>query len=148
LSRGLLHSTYSALPSNYTTRPLSSADVPFLLLKTFDITTANYSTHLGKKKLQDVEKELSRLKLLRHHHLVSILESRLERTPTGWNLHVLTDGSSANMTSLESLINIAGGVKLELTRRYMRELLQAVSYLHNNNVVHKGMPDSDTTHWD
>ncbi|KAG0215957.1 hypothetical protein BGX28_007183 [Mortierella sp. GBA30] len=137
LSRGLLSSTYSALPSNYTARPHSSADVPFLLLKTFDITTAHYSTHLGKKKLQDVEKELSRLKLLRHHHLVSILESRLERSTNGWNLHVLTDGSSANMTSLESFINIAGSVKLDMTRRYFKELLQAVAYLHSNNVIHK-----------
>ncbi|KAK5827528.1 hypothetical protein F5H01DRAFT_98323 [Linnemannia elongata] len=137
LSRGLLSSTYSALPANYTARPHSSADVPFLLLKTFDITAAHYSTHLGKKKLQDVEKELSRLKLLRHHHLVSILESRLERTSTGWNLHVLTDGSSANMTSLESFINIAGSVKLDMTRRYLKELLQAIVYLHANNVIHK-----------
>ncbi|KAG0372018.1 hypothetical protein BGX24_000851 [Mortierella sp. AD032] len=137
LSRGLLSSTYSALPANYTARPHSSADVPFLLLKTFDITSAHYSTHLGKKKLQDVEKELSRLKLLRHHHLVSVLESRLERTSTGWNLHVLTDGSSANMTSLESFINIAGSVKLDMTRRYLKELLNAVGYLHSNNVIHK-----------
>ncbi|KAF9911928.1 hypothetical protein EC991_001834 [Linnemannia zychae] len=137
LSRGLLSSTYSALPANYTARPNCSADVPFLLLKTFDITSAHYSTHLGKKKLQDVEKELSRLKLLRHHNLVSILESRLERTTQGWNLHVLTDGSSANMTSLESFINIAGNVKLDMTRRYLRELLNAVSYLHTNNVIHK-----------
>lgn len=126
------------MPANYTARPHSSADVPFLLLKTFDITAAHYSTHLGKKKLQDVEKELSRLKLLRHHHLVSILESRLERTSTGWNLHVLTDGSSANMTSLESFINIAGSVKLDMTRRYLKELLQAIVYLHANNVIHKG----------
>ncbi|KAF9184078.1 hypothetical protein BGZ51_003580 [Haplosporangium sp. Z 767] len=137
LSRGLLSSTYSALPSNYTARPHSSADVPFLLLKTFDITTTHYSTHLGKKKLQDVEKELSRLKLLRHHHLASILESRLERTSAGWNLHVLTDGGSANMTSLESFINIAGSVKLDMTRRYFKELLQAVIYLHANNIIHK-----------
>ncbi|KAF9926747.1 hypothetical protein FBU30_003741 [Linnemannia zychae] len=137
LSRGILSSTYSALPTNYTARPHSSADVPFLLLKTFDIAASHYSTHLGKKKLQDVEKELSRLKLLRHHHLVSILESRLERTPSGWNLHVLTDGSSANMTSLESFINLAGSIKLDMTRRYLKELLHAISYLHSNNVIHK-----------
>ncbi|KAI1316493.1 hypothetical protein EDD11_009906 [Mortierella claussenii] len=137
LSRGLLSSTYSALPTNYSARPHSTADVPFLLLKTFDITTPHYSTHLGKKKLQDVEKELSRLKLLRDHHLVSILESRLERTAGGWNLHVLTDGSSANMTSLESFVNIAGSVKLDMTRKYLKELLQVVSYLHSNNVIHK-----------
>ncbi|KAF8983829.1 hypothetical protein BGZ46_009397 [Entomortierella lignicola] len=133
LSRGVLSSTYSALPTNYSARPHSNADVPFLLLKTFDITAPHYSTHLGKKKLQDVEKELSRLKLLRHHHLISILESRLEKTPSGWNLHVLTDGSSANMTTFESFINIAGNVKLDMTRRYLRELLQAVAYLHSNN---------------
>ncbi|KAF9914658.1 hypothetical protein BX616_007846, partial [Lobosporangium transversale] len=137
LSRGLLSSTYSAIPTNYISRPHSTSDVPFLLLKTFDITTAHYCTHLGKKKLQDVEKELSRLKLLRHHHLVSILESRLERTNSGWNLHVLTDGSSANMTSLESFVNIAGGIKLNTARKYLKELLQAVSYLHSNNVIHK-----------
>ncbi|KAF8940243.1 hypothetical protein EDD21DRAFT_369155 [Dissophora ornata] len=137
LARGLLSSTYSALPANYTARPHCSADVPFLLLKTFDITATHYSTHLGKKKLQDVEKELSRLKLLRHHHLASILESRLERTSNGWNLHVLTDAGSANMTSLESFINIAGSVKLDMTRRYLKDLLHVVSYLHSNNVIHK-----------
>ncbi|KAF9920215.1 hypothetical protein BGZ65_011438, partial [Modicella reniformis] len=60
----------------------------------------------------DVEKELSRLKLLRHHYLVPILESRLERSVYGWNLHVLSDGGSANMTSLESFINIAGNIRL------------------------------------
>ncbi|KAG0039161.1 hypothetical protein BGZ82_009421 [Podila clonocystis] len=137
LTRGLLSATYTAVPTNYTARPHCSADVPFLLLKTFDINSAHYSTHLGKKKLQDVEKELSRLKLLRHHHLVSILESRLERNSSGWNLHVLTDGSSVNMTSLESFINIAGSIKLETTRRYLKELLQALVYLHSNNIIHK-----------
>ncbi|KAF9293703.1 hypothetical protein BGZ74_011586 [Mortierella antarctica] len=137
LNRGLLSATYTAMPTNYTVRPHCSADVPFLLLKTFDINSAHYSTHLGKKKLQDVEKELSRLKLLRHHHLVSILESRLERNSSGWNLHVLTDGSSVNMTSLESFVNIAGSIKLETTRRYLKELLQALIYLHANNVIHK-----------
>lgn len=126
------------MPTNYTVRPHCSTDVPFLLLKTFEINSAQYSTHLGKKKLQDVEKELSRLKLLRHHHLVSILESRLERNASGWNLHVLTDGSSVNMTTLESFINIAGSVKLETTRRYLKELLQALVYLHANNVIHRG----------
>ncbi|KAG0308416.1 hypothetical protein BGZ98_008036 [Dissophora globulifera] len=137
LSRGLLSSTYSAVPCNYTARPQSSTDVPFLLLKTFDITTSHYSTHLGKKKLQDVEKELSRLKVLRHHNLVSILESRLEKTSNGWNLHVLTDGSSANMTTLDSFINIAGSVRLDMTRRYLKDLLQTVAYLHSKNIIHK-----------
>lgn len=139
LSRGLLCSTYSAHPSNYTTRPRLSADVPFLLLKTFDITAPHYTNQLGKKKLQDVEKELSRLKSLRHHHLVSILESRLERVSNGWNFHVLMDGGSGNMTSLESFINIAGSVKMEMTRKFLKELLQALVYLHSNNVIHKGM---------
>ncbi|KAF9429846.1 hypothetical protein BGZ94_009242 [Podila epigama] len=137
LFRGVLSATYTATPTNYTARPHCAADIPFLLLKTFDINSAHYSTHLGKKKLQDVEKELSRLKLLRHHHLVSILESRLERVPSGWNLHVLSDGSSANMSSLESLINMAGSIKLETTRRYLKELLQALVYLHSNNIIHK-----------
>lgn len=137
LSRGLISSTYSALPTNYTTRPHSLADVPFLLLKTIDITASHYTTHLGKKKLQDVEKELSRLKSLRHHHLVSILESRLERVSNGWNLHVLSDGGSANMTSLESFINIGGSVKMEMARRFLKELLQVLVYLHSNNVIHK-----------
>jgi len=120
------------------TRPHSSADVPFLLLKTFDITAPHYTTHIGKKKLQDVEKELSRIKSLRYHHLVSILESRLERTPNGWNLHVLVDGGSANMTSLEAFINIAGSVKLEMACKFLRELLQTLVHLHSNNVTHKG----------
>ncbi|KAG0224647.1 hypothetical protein BGW42_004971 [Actinomortierella wolfii] len=137
LFRDLLSATYTATPCNYTARPLSSSDVPFLLMRTFEIDAQHYSTHLGKKKLQDVEKELSRLKLLRHHNLVPILESRLERTQQGWNLHVLTEGNFSAMQSLEAFLKIAGTVKIGLTRRYLKELLMAIAYLHQNNVVHK-----------
>ncbi|KAF9969485.1 hypothetical protein BGZ73_008146 [Actinomortierella ambigua] len=137
LCRDLLSATYTATPCNYTAQPLSSSDVPFLLMRTFEIDAHHYSTHLGKKKLQDVEKELTRLKLLRHHHLVPILESRLERTQQGWNLHVLTEGNFTAMQSLESFLKIAGTVKVGLARQYLKELLMTVAYLHQNNTVHK-----------
>jgi len=87
-------------------------------------------------KLEEIEKELERLKSLRHPNLISIYEGKLERCDSGWYLHVLMEHASGG--TLLDLLRKCGTIRLEMAREYMKQLLSALDYVHSHNLVHKG----------
>jgi eukaryotic translation initiation factor 2-alpha kinase 4 len=92
---------------------------------------------LDKNKLEEIEKDLDRLKKIRHPNIVIIYESELKRClQTGWNLHILMEYARGG--TLVDLLKKCGVVRLSLAREYMKQLLMALEHIHSSNFVHKG----------
>ncbi|RUS18015.1 hypothetical protein BC937DRAFT_89230 [Endogone sp. FLAS-F59071] len=125
LKSGEIGSIYAVRPADIQSDKSDIKD-DTLALREIEITAAHYLTPNGKKKLQEVEKELERLKTLRHPNITPIYESKLEYTSAGWYLHVLMEHEGGG--TLFDLLRRCGGVRLPLARNYMKQLLFGVQY--------------------
>lgn len=98
-----------------------------------------------KKQLQSVESRLQDLKTakkIQHRHLVEVLdfkvESGLPADPAAlntWTVRILTP--MADKGSLEELLELAGHLEIGKVRSWTRDLLDALSFLHNKNIAHQ-----------
>ncbi|CAG8821325.1 3316_t:CDS:2, partial [Racocetra persica] len=91
--------------------------------------------------LEDIEKDLDRIKKLRHSNLVTVYESELERCESVWNLHILMEYSCGG--TMVDLLKKCGVVRLPLAREYMKQLLDALDYIHANSFAHKDIKASN-----
>ncbi|RUS33243.1 hypothetical protein BC938DRAFT_472418 [Jimgerdemannia flammicorona] len=140
ISKGQIGSAYIVRPVYFQPNK-GNREVDTLMLREIEITAAHYLNPNGKKKLQEVEKELERLKSLRHPNVNPIYESKLERTSAGWRLHVLMEYEGGG--TLLDLLKRCGGIRLPLARNYMKQLLFGVQYIHANNMVHKDVKSAN-----
>lgn len=98
-----------------------------------------------KKQLQNVEAKLQSLKdttAFQHRHVVELLDFRVESIPaqgssttTSWKVSLLTP--LADKGSLEELLELAGQLDIGKVRSWTRDLLDALSFLHNKNISHQ-----------
>lgn len=98
-----------------------------------------------KKQLQNLESRLQDLKTVKraqHRHIVEILDfkvhSGLSDDPTVshvWTVSVLTP--LAEKGPLEELLELAGHIEIGKVRSWTRDLLDALSFLHNKNIAHQ-----------
>lgn len=146
VGKGVVGETFSAQPLNYQlTGNNSTEDVDNLLLpcllaiKRVDVTGSYYTTQAGKRKLQDIERELDRLRSLQHPHILNIYDARLDRSRmdrNSWILHILMEYEQGG--SLYDLLKkCGGGLRLAIIRKYMKQLLWAVNHIHLNGFVCK-----------
>lgn len=125
---------YKILQSNG--QPEEESDtqsLPSLLaVKRIKISGSYYMTQAGKRKLQEIERELDRLRSLRHENIVSIYDAKLERCKieqNAWVLHILMEHELGG--SLRELLNACGGgLRVSVVRNYMKQLLWAVNHVH------------------
>ncbi|KAI6785084.1 Serine/threonine-protein kinase-like protein [Emericellopsis cladophorae] len=96
-----------------------------------------------KKQLQTLESRLQDLKQgkVRHAHLVEVLDFKVESSTTvdslpslSWRVSVLTP--LADKGSLEEYLADSPGIELGKVRSWTRDLLDALNFLHNKNIVH------------
>lgn len=133
-----------------------------LVIKQINVTSPFYMTQNGKKKvcvckdllnkldarllmsnvpyhqMQEIERELERLKTLRHAHIASIYESKLERqnTPSNntWSFQILMEYQEGD--TLHNLLQkCGGGIRLATCRKYLKQLLWAVNHIHLSGFV-------------
>lgn len=100
-----------------------------------------------KKQLQSLESKLQDLKDtrgLQHRHLVEILDFKVESEPNqgpsvtpSWKVSLLTPLSDKG--PLEELLELAGQLEIGKVRSWTRDLLDALSYLHNKNISHQNI---------
>ncbi|KAI8390963.1 kinase-like domain-containing protein [Radiomyces spectabilis] len=147
VGKGTIGEVYSAQPIGYKVisdnGPVDDgdgADFPCLLaLKRIDVSGEYYVTQAGKRKLQEIERELDRLRSLQHPNISCIYNARLERSESdrsSWALYVLMDYEQGG--SLYDLIRkCGGGLRLAIVRKYMKQLLWAVNHIHLNGFVCK-----------
>lgn len=98
-----------------------------------------------KKQLQSLESRLQHLKTVKrglHHHLVEIMDFKVQgglpEDPSvlnGWTVRILTP--IADKGSLEELLELAGHIEIDKVRSWTRDLLDALNFLHNNNIAHQ-----------
>lgn len=144
VGKGIVGETFSAQPVNYQLSDGSTDDIeslPCLLaVKRVDVTGSYYTTQAGKRKLQDIERELDRLRSIQHPHIVSIYDARLDRTRmdrNSWILHILMEYEQGG--SLYDLLKkCGGGLRLAIIRKYIKQLLWALNHIHLNGFVCKG----------
>jgi eukaryotic translation initiation factor 2-alpha kinase 4 len=98
-----------------------------------------------KKQLQNVESKLQDLKNtrgLQHRHIVEILDFKVESdsgpgasATNSWKVSLLTP--LAEKGPLEELLELAGQLDIGKVRSWTRDLLDALSFLHNKNIAHQ-----------
>lgn len=98
-----------------------------------------------KKQLQNIESKLQDLKStrgLQHRHVVEVLDFKVESdsgpgssVTNSWKVSLLTP--FADKGSLEELLELAGQLDIGKVRSWTRDLLDALSFLHNNNISHQ-----------
>lgn len=149
IGKGVVGETYSAQPINFKITGGDNEDtdtiaLPGLLaLKRVYVTGTYYATQAGKRKLQDVERELDRLRTIKHPHILSVYDARLDRSRidrNSWVLYVLMEYEQGG--SLYDLLKkCGGGLRLAIVRKYMKQLLWALNHIHLNGFVCKGKDD-------
>lgn len=147
--------TYSAQPVNFKvigdngiTEDSDTLLLPGLLaLKRVYVNGSYYATQAGKRKLQDVERELDRLRTIKHPHILSVYDARLDRSRidrNSWILYVLMEFEQGG--SLYDLLKkCGGGLRLSIVRKYMKQLLWALNHIHLNGFICKGMSFIETS---
>ncbi|CAG8506866.1 2265_t:CDS:10, partial [Dentiscutata heterogama] len=141
VGKGIIGSTYMVQAVNVQINNINPKDRHVLILKDIEISEPHYLEPAGKEKLEEIEKELDRIKKLRHSNLVTIYESELERCTSGWNLHILMEYTCGG--TMVDLLKKCGVVRLQLAKEYMKQLLDALDYLHANGFVHRDIKASN-----
>ncbi|CAB5359519.1 unnamed protein product [Rhizophagus irregularis] len=141
IGKGPIGTTYIVQATNFQIKESSTPLRHILALKDIEITNPHYLELDGKRKLEEIEQDLIRLKNLCHPNTVIIYESELKRCLTGWNLYILMEYAMGG--TLVDLLKKCGVVRLSLAKEYMRQLLTALEYIHNNNFVHKDIKASN-----
>ncbi|RHZ86074.1 hypothetical protein Glove_55g46 [Diversispora epigaea] len=136
IGKGTIGSTYLVQATNFQGKNVEPSERHVLVLKEISIVSPYYFNIEGKRKLEEIEKDLFRVKRLRHANLITIYESELGRSETGWNLYILMEYARGG--TLEDLLKKCGTVQLPFAREYMKQLLDALDYVHANSFVHKG----------
>ncbi|KAG6006935.1 hypothetical protein E4U21_006554 [Claviceps maximensis] len=131
----------------YTVRPIlaNGQGNLALALKEATLRSGSKDTKEFKKQLQSLESRLQDLKTMRrihHRHLVDVLDFKVESgTPTdpmaahAWTVSILTP--MAEKGSLEELLELAGRIEIGKVRSWTRDLLDALNFLHNQNIAHQ-----------
>jgi translation initiation factor 2-alpha kinase 4 len=129
----------------FSVRPIVATghECPVLALKQTQIKTAGKDKAQIKRQIQALEPLLETLKSVRHKNIVDLVDFRLEgefepgdgKNPSMWNLTILTPLS--NKGSLEELLDLAGTLELNKVRTWTRDLLEALTFLHNKSITHQ-----------
>ncbi|RIA85582.1 kinase-like domain-containing protein [Glomus cerebriforme] len=141
IGKGPIGITYIVQATNFQIKEVSIPLRHILALKDIEITNPHYLELDGKRKLEEIERDLDVLKKIRHPNTVMIYESELKRRLTGWNLYILMEYARGG--TLVDLLKKCGVVRLSLARKYMKQLLTALEHIHNNNFVHKDIKASN-----
>ncbi|ODA79871.1 hypothetical protein RJ55_05468 [Drechmeria coniospora] len=98
-----------------------------------------------KKQLQSLETRLQHLKTtkhIHHRHLVDIIGFKVQSgspddpdASNTWTLRILSP--LAEKGSLEELLELAGHLDISKVRSWTKDLLDALNFLHNKNIVHQ-----------
>ncbi|KAG6012985.1 hypothetical protein E4U54_007199, partial [Claviceps lovelessii] len=131
----------------YTVRPIlaNGQGNLTLALKEATLRSGGKDAKEFKKQLQSLESRLQDLKTMRrihHRHLVDVLDFKVESgTPAdpmaahAWTVSILMP--MAEKGSLEELLELAGHLEIGKVRSWTRDLLDALNFLHNQNIAHQ-----------
>lgn len=108
-----------------------------VLVKRIKVSGSYYMTPAGKRKLQEVERELDRLRSLQHPHIIAVYDAKLERSKLerhSWTLDILIEDERGTLL-YDLLQTCGGGLRPGMVRKYMKQLLWAVNHIHLNGFV-------------
>ncbi|RDA82916.1 hypothetical protein CP532_6051 [Ophiocordyceps camponoti-leonardi (nom. inval.)] len=132
----------------YTVRPVlaQGTSSQALALKEAVIRSGGRDPKDVKKQVQSLESRLEQLKgskTLHHRHLVHVLDFKVESAAasSAWTVSVLSN--LADKGSLDELLELAGNLELDKVRSWTRDLLDALGFLHNNNIAHQDIHPSN-----
>lgn len=85
-----------------------------------------------------IEKDLQRLKDVRHRNLVSLLGYKIEEFSSNIRIIIVLEDGRGKKQTISQLLRICGVFGQEKIRDYVKQLLYAITSLHAKNVIHKG----------
>ncbi|KAI8373908.1 kinase-like domain-containing protein [Blakeslea trispora] len=152
IGQGVVGQTLSAQPVNFEILNGKQGEggsnedeeecLPHLIaVKRVNVSGSYYTTtQAGKRKLQDIERELDRLRSLQSPHIVRIYGAHLDRSNklgvVSWTLYVLMEYEQGG--SLYDLLKkCGGGLRLAIVRKYMSQLLSALNHIHLSGFICK-----------
>ncbi|KAI9320676.1 kinase-like domain-containing protein [Dichotomocladium elegans] len=144
ISHEEISETFCAQPLGYKIvgRDADTEDDPqslpsLVVVRRVKVSGSYYMTPAGKRKLQEVERELDRLRSLQHINIVAIYDAKLERSKLEqhtWMLHILMEHAQGT-TLYDLLQTCGGGLRPSIVRKYMKQLLWAVNHVHLNGFM-------------
>lgn len=88
---------------------------------------------LGDKYRYLVDSEIKIMRQLEHKHIVQLIESFEDQK------NIFLVQTLCSNKSLSQLIEDKGFVEMPDCRRYMRQILKGVKYLHSNSIIHRDL---------
>ncbi|KAA1478685.1 Serine/threonine-protein kinase [Dentipellis sp. KUC8613] len=138
----LFHPRNECLGTMYLADPIcddANATLPLELhMVTFD--APYYSTHQGKKKLRQLESEVTRLTTLRHVNLLSVYAVKLTMPHSGSappQLAILMEQRPA--VSLKDVLEDCEALREDRASDYLGQILSALNIIHSRDLVHRGL---------
>lgn len=86
------------------------------------------------KSILELEDELEKLKGLRNHNIIHVLDFKIWRQQDSWHFDILTE--LENTMSLTDLLETVERLPAYRSRTFGIDTLQGLDYYHKNNVVH------------
>ncbi|KKA28375.1 hypothetical protein TD95_000224 [Thielaviopsis punctulata] len=115
---------------------------PSLLLKETIVKCVGKTASQALDQIQHLEQRLIKVHELSHAHIANVIAYKIVRhketkaVPT-WSLSILMP--FAERGSLEELLELTGTLNIVKVRAWARDLLDALSYLHNHGVTHQSI---------
>lgn len=110
-------------------------------METFEISSQHYSLSNGKRRLEEVEWELDKLRKLRSESLVNVLAAALvthtdtEHLSVSKQLNIVTDTTQGPSAGI--LLSHCVELPWARVRFYLLDVLTALEALHTRNILHR-----------
>jgi len=144
LRAGPLSSVYLVLPILYESDGMQRP----LTLKQTELHSSSKDAVQDLKQVQALEALLKSLKDLKrkpHKNILEVLDFRIDRTMSGadtvWTVGVVS--LHAENGSLEDCLSLIGKLDVTKAKAWTRDLLDALTYLHNHGILHQDICPSN-----
>ncbi|KAI9700411.1 MAG: hypothetical protein M1836_002426 [Candelina mexicana] len=126
-----------------------------LVLKEVKLNNYASNSSEAKKGIQSLERELEKLKTLRHENIVDILDFKISRVISesnesveAWEISILTDyAKKGSLQELLVTLGSVGSVGVDNVRAWAIMILEALDFYHCNGIVHKDVHLGNVLMW-
>ncbi|KAJ3383430.1 hypothetical protein HDU92_004224 [Lobulomyces angularis] len=105
-----------------------------ILVREISITNPFYQSEFGVQKLKDIHKHFRDIIKIRHKNISSVFGAQIDFIHELTSIIIVEDFREC---SLRDILRRSGSIHLPKSREYMKSLVDGLSFLHSNNIIHK-----------